>query len=216
MTQLRLLLILSLIVGALLVACGTAVEAASRGEVEQLRQQVLSLKVEVESLREENAQLKLALADQRAMVENLVAQLKETEESSADMGHMEKKLAASEDGHEAGHAGGARTHVTLQEWAIGGEAGQALGTITGGPVTLEIHNDGKGVHLLDVWKGGEIVGDQVEGGVLLARSDYLVGGDMGMLKVELEPGEYLLTCSVPGHILRGMHTPFQVSEMPMD
>lgn len=96
-------------------------------------------------------------------------------------------------------------HLQLTEWAITSMAGSVDREIGVGNSTLEVHNDGHTVHSLTIWRGGEVQGDQVVGGTLVAQTAYIQPGGVAPLEVDLEPGEYLLVCGVRGHAARGMH-----------
>ena len=45
---------------------------------------------------------------------------------------------------------------------------------------------------------------EVVGGALVAETGYVRPGEMVTLNIDLEPGEYVLICSVRGHLERGM------------
>lgn len=97
-------------------------------------------------------------------------------------------------------------HISLTEWAILGEGEEPVESLPSGDVMLEVHNDGAAVHQFAVWRGGEVIGDEVQGGELVAETDFISPGGMVSLDVPLEPGQYVLTCPVIGHTERGMHT----------
>ncbi len=69
-----------------------------------------------------------------------------------------------------------------------------------GPVTLDITNDGEAPHTL-VLEGTDLKQDQLEAG----ESGQL---DLG----ELEAGDYVLFCDVPGHRPAGMEATLTVTE----
>ena len=96
-------------------------------------------------------------------------------------------------------------HLLLTEWAITGLESSITHEITVGNSALEVHNAGHTVHGFGIWRGGEVQGDQVVGGFLVAQTTYIQPGGVQALKVDLEPGEYVLVCNVRGHVARGMH-----------
>lgn len=96
-------------------------------------------------------------------------------------------------------------HLLLTEWEITSMASSVDREIRVGNSTLEVHNDGHTVHSLAIWRGGEVKGDLVVGGTLVAQTTYIQPGGVAPLEVDLEPGEYLLVCGVRGHAARGMH-----------
>ena len=101
-------------------------------------------------------------------------------------------------------------HLVLNEWDVSG-LGSALGDeVMAGKSVLELHNDGQTVHRFAIWHGGEVQGDQVVGGTLIAETGYIRAGEFTTLDVDLEPGEYVLLCFVRGHAARGMHATVQL------
>ena len=96
-------------------------------------------------------------------------------------------------------------HLVLTEWDITALESSLSHEMKVGNSTLELHNDGHTVHSFVIWRGGEVQGDQVVGGTLVARTTYIQPGDVAVLEVDLEPGEYILVCDVQGHVARGMH-----------
>ena len=84
--------------------------------------------------------------------------------------------------------------------------GSALDSeVMAGKSVLELHNDGQTTHRFAIWRGGEVQGDQVVGGALIAETGYIQPGEFTNLDVDLEPGEYVLLCTVRGHTARGMN-----------
>ena len=96
-------------------------------------------------------------------------------------------------------------HLLLTEWEIDSLASSFNHEIKVGNSSLEIHNDGHTVHSFGIWRGGDVQGDQVVGGILVAQTTYIQPGGVTTLEVDLEPGEYVLVCGVRGHVQRGMH-----------
>ncbi len=96
-------------------------------------------------------------------------------------------------------------HLVLNEWDVSGLGSALDNEVIAGKSVLELHNDGQTVHRFAIWHGGVVDGDQVVGGVLIAETGYIRPGEFTTLDVDLEPGEYLLLCSVRGHTARGMY-----------
>ena len=96
-------------------------------------------------------------------------------------------------------------HLLLTEWDVTGLGSDLSHEIMAGDSVLELHNDGQTVHRLAIWRGGVVEGDQVVGGALVAETGFIRPGEMSTLDVDLEPGKYVLICSVRGHGARGMH-----------
>ena len=101
-------------------------------------------------------------------------------------------------------------HLMLTEWDVTALNASLNDELKHGESVLEIHNDGQTVHRLAIWHGGVVQGDQVVGGALITETDYIRPGEFTILDVDLEPGEYVLVCSIRGHTARGMHAPVQV------
>ena len=96
-------------------------------------------------------------------------------------------------------------HLMLTEWEISSLESSFDHEIKVGNSLLEVHNGGHTVHSFVIWRGGEVQGDQVIGGTLVAQTPYIQPGGVALLEVDLEPGEYILVCDVQGHVARGMH-----------
>ena len=112
--------------------------------------------------------------------------------------------------HQVAHVGDHSTtmhmgHLKLTEWDIASLESSFDREIKVGNSSLEVHNDGKTVHSFGIWRGGEVQGDQVVGGILVAQTTYIQPGGVASLELDLEPGEYMLVCGVRGHVARGMH-----------
>ncbi len=101
-------------------------------------------------------------------------------------------------------------HVLLTEWNVSGLNSILGDELKTGESALELHNDGQTVHRLAIWRGGEVQADQVVGGALIAETGYIQPGEFTTLDVDMEPGEYVLICSVPGHTARGMYATVQL------
>ena len=96
-------------------------------------------------------------------------------------------------------------HLLLTEWDVSALSSVLSQEVKPGRSTLEVHNDGQTVHRLAIWRGGTVEGDQVVGGSLVAETGFIMAGEFTTLDVDLEPGEYVLLCSVRGHAARGMY-----------
>ena len=101
-------------------------------------------------------------------------------------------------------------HLLLTEWDVSGLNSVLSDELAVGDSILEVHNDGQTVHRFAIWLGGVVQGDQVVGGALIAETGYIQPGEFTTLEVDLEPGEYVLLCSVRGHATRGMHATVKV------
>ncbi len=101
-------------------------------------------------------------------------------------------------------------HLLLTEWDVAGLNSGLGDEVMLGDSVLEVHNDGQTVHRLAIWRGGVLQGDQVVGGTLIAETSYIRPGELTLLEVDLEPGEYVLICSVRGHLARGMYDTVQL------
>ena len=96
-------------------------------------------------------------------------------------------------------------HLLFTEWNIAGLNSVLSDEVQIGDSVLEVHNDGQTVHRFAIWLGGVVEGDQVVGGALIAETGYIQPGEFTTLAIDLEPGEYVLLCSVRGHLARGMY-----------
>src|SRR6266536_1904991 len=120
--------------------------------------------------------------------------------------------------------GGNSVVATLSNFKIDLDKGSA----SSGEVTFNIKNDGPSVHEFVVLKT-DIAPDQLpttqENGVTIADEEApgiepidevedIASGASADLKVNLQPGNYVLICNIPkdgGHYIQGMHTAFTVS-----
>lgn len=101
-------------------------------------------------------------------------------------------------------------HILLNEWDVAAMGMILSDEVKAGSSVLEVHNDGEKVHRLAIWRGGGVEEDHVVGVTLIAETGDIQPGGVETLDVDLEPGEYALICSVPGHLARGMHAKVQV------
>ena len=101
-------------------------------------------------------------------------------------------------------------HLRLAEWEVTGLGSVLSNEMNPGDSVLEVHNIGMTAHRLAIWRGGEVLRDQVVGGSLVAETGYIQPGEITTLHVDLEPGEYSLICAVRGHTARGMYATVQV------
>ena len=101
-------------------------------------------------------------------------------------------------------------HLLLTEWDISGLNSGIGEEVKLGHSVLELHNDGQTVHRLAIWRGREVQGDQVAGGTLVAETGFIRPGELVSMDIDLEPGAYVLICSVRGHLSRGMYATVQL------
>jgi uncharacterized cupredoxin-like copper-binding protein len=120
-----------------------------------------------------------------------------------------------------GGGGGGGIGVKLAEWSVTPDQD----TAQAGEVTFDITNDGANVHEFVVFKtdlpadqlptteeeGATVVDEEAEGLELIDEVEDISPGASATLTVDLEPGNYVLLCNVPGHYARGMHATFTVS-----
>ena len=45
----------------------------------------------------------------------------------------------------------------------------------------------------------------MQGGTLVAETGHPKPGEVASLTVDLEPGDYIVVCPIPGHLTRSMH-----------
>jgi plastocyanin len=91
--------------------------------------------------------------------------------------------------------GGAETSVEMTEFEF---TPDDLSVAAGD--TLALENTGQIPHNLTIVEGDDPLG----GGAELAASEDIDGGDSGDLLVDVEPGDYSILCTVPGHAEDGM------------
>ena len=94
--------------------------------------------------------------------------------------------------------------VVLTEWSITGEEGKSLKPLPGGEARFDVRNDGGTVHALAIYRGGDPLGDTIDGGTLLAQTKNIQAGETARLQELLEPGYYWLVCPITGHTAAGM------------
>lgn len=120
--------------------------------------------------------------------------------------------SASENAHEE-ERGAEALHVILTEWSITGEDGETTFTADAGDTIFEVHNEGAAPHDLKVIKTDLAADDLtfVDSRVDVEAAGETIGGVdplPGEIQVEtslnLEPGRYVLICSIPGHYQQGM------------
>lgn len=120
--------------------------------------------------------------------------------------------------------GGKSVGATLSNFKIELDKGSA----SSGEVTFNIKNDGPSVHEFVILKT-DLAPDQLpttqESGVTIADEEApgidsvdevedIASGASADLKVNLQPGNYVLICNIPkdgGHYVLGMHSGFTVS-----
>jgi plastocyanin len=94
-----------------------------------------------------------------------------------------------------GAADGGTTTVKMDEYSFDPDS---LNVSRGG--TIAVENDGSIAHNLTIERGP----DPKEKSTKLAGTDTFLGGKSEDLKVDLDPGEYAMVCTVPGHRELGM------------
>lgn len=111
--------------------------------------------------------------------------------------------------------------MKLAEWSITPDPTSA----PAGQVTFDISNEGANVHEFVVFRtdlpedqlptteeqGATVVDEQAGGLELVDEVEDIAPGASATLSVELEAGNYVLVCNVPGHYAKGMHATFTVS-----
>ena len=136
------------------------------------------------------------------------------------------ELAADHDDHaqavaheegEAGHEqeGSGSLHVALDEWSItGAHKGTDSLTADAGEVVFEVHNEGAAPHNLFIVKT-DLAADALPmadngtvnletAGEVIGGVDEFPGGEIRVETYHLEPGHYVLICTIPGHYQQGM------------
>ena len=86
------------------------------------------------------------------------------------------------------------------EWSV-----TARATVESGEVRFDVRNDGGGVHQFAIDKGGDLDGDTIDGGTLLAQTKNVQAGETATLLASLDPGDYWLVWPIPGHTALGRH-----------
>ena len=107
---------------------------------------------------------------------------------------------------------GGTVHVALNEWSITPAHGEAF-EAGAGDVVFEIHNEGAVPHDFKIIKTdlapdalpiGDGVVDMEAAGEVIGGADPLPGDIMVEEAYELEPGSYVIICTIPGHYQQGM------------
>lgn len=120
-----------------------------------------------------------------------------------------------------GGGGGGGIAVKLAEWSVAPEETSA----PAGEVTFDISNEGANVHEFVIFKtdlapedlplkpeeDSTVVDEEGEGLALVDEVEDIAPGSSATLTVDLEPGNYILLCNIPGHFEQGMHAAFTVS-----
>lgn len=118
-----------------------------------------------------------------------------------------------------GGGGGGGIAVKLAEWSVTLEETSA----PAGEVTFDISNEGANVHEFVIFRtdlaahdlpvkpGESVVDEEGEGLALVDEVEDIAPGSSATLTVDLEPGNYVLLCNIPGHFEQGMHATFTVS-----
>ena len=104
----------------------------------------------------------------------------------------------SGDEHATGESDEHTTEIVMSDFKF-----EPLDVSAGSDSTIEVLNEGAVDHDLLVRKDGKTLG-----GI-----DVIAGGQSAKLKVDVEPGEYEIYCSVPGHEEAGMVGTLTVMEM---
>ena len=106
-------------------------------------------------------------------------------------------------------------------WALGstGNYGElpvrSFPYLQGNGLWLEVRNSGSRVHRLAIWRGGQVIGERIEGGSLVAETDFLQPGEIVRLWIYWEKDEYVLNDPMPGHTEKGMHLRIAAKEPPV-
>lgn len=123
--------------------------------------------------------------------------------------HADDEHADDADTHEEG---GDTVHVALNEWSIMPAHGEAF-EASAGDVVFEIHNEGVVPHDFKIIKTdlardalpiADGVVDQEAAGEVIGGADPLPGDIMVEESYDLEPGKYVIICTIPGHYQQGM------------
>jgi uncharacterized cupredoxin-like copper-binding protein len=103
-------------------------------------------------------------------------------------------------------AGPTVIHATLNEMTVVLDKT----SVPAGPVTFEITNEGAIEHELVL----ELAGSDdlpFEAGGVESEAEHIQSGGTASFQWTLEPGEYQLSCHIPGHFEAGMYTYFTVT-----
>ncbi len=108
--------------------------------------------------------------------------------------------------------GGDPVHVSLNEWSITPAHGVGF-EAEAGEMVFEIHNDGAAPHDLKVIKTDlapdalpitDGVVDQEAAGEVIGGVDPIPSGDIYVEPYNLDAGNYVIICTIPGHYQQGM------------
>jgi uncharacterized cupredoxin-like copper-binding protein len=114
--------------------------------------------------------------------------------------------------------GGGGIGVTLADYSVTPDASSAAP----GDVTFDVTNDAEQTHEFVVFQT-DLAPDQLptnedgdvdeegEGVTLIDEIEDIEGGSSESLTVNLEAGNYVLICNLPGHYRQGMHAAFSVA-----
>lgn len=100
--------------------------------------------------------------------------------------------------------------LVLTKRSITAEEGESLKALPSGDVRFDVRNDGKTVHAFAIYRGGDLDGDSIAGGTLVAQTKNIRAGETVTLQESLEPGDYWLVCPIPGHTALGMNAQLTV------
>ena len=116
-------------------------------------------------------------------------------------------------------SGGAGTvEVTEKDFSVATNPTSA----SAGAITFDVHNEGPSVHEFVVFEtdlapdalptnADGTVNEEGEGVTHIDEIEDIPVGEEQDLEVDLEAGNYVLICNLPGHYKSGMHTGFTVS-----
>lgn len=108
--------------------------------------------------------------------------------------------------------GGGTLHVSLNEWSITPAHGVGF-EVEAGEMVFEIHNDGVAPHDVKVIKTDlapdalpitDGVVDQEAAGEVIGGVDPIPSGDIYVEPYNLDAGNYVIICTIPGHYQQGM------------
>jgi uncharacterized cupredoxin-like copper-binding protein len=126
--------------------------------------------------------------------------------------------ACGDDDDSGDTAGEAEVHATLEDFEIKLDETSAVA----GPVVFVVDNQGQSVHEFVVVKtdlaadelptdeNGD-VDEEGEGITAVDEIEDIEDGASPKLEVDLEPGDYVVLCNLPGHYRQGMHAAFTVT-----
>lgn len=133
-------------------------------------------------------------------------------------------LTACGGGDESAESGDT-TGATVVNATLAGEAGEYTFTldkesVEAGKINFVMKNEGEIEHEFEVVKTDVAADDlpveggkadvEAEGGEEIGEVEGMQAGDEANLVLELEAGNYLIVCNLPGHYEQGMVLPFKV------